>query len=480
MRYLHTRDGNTDLTGQVHEVAELIVENGEIKVGDGVTVHENLKEIGGKVKKYTTTITNFSTNYHDLLPATENAFWNVQNIATKQVGGGVPLIDLTGDSRTIKPAFDVDGSYGSKVPLADINVSPSVSLLNESNQAEYFGSVGNTNEAFNVLNTPFSVWLASAGKPTAITITDGGEGYAVNDIITLTSGVIIQVTAINGSSVSEWIWQEGVAQLGTDTQNTTNGEGLGFACTVTEVQPYASYGLEISAAGSDYSAGRKEVWEDGGTIPIGYADITIDGGEVATVDLVSFFGTFGDLGSTFYIGEEPNGQGSNYSCEVTLVQIDETPHCGSLEVSIWATLEQITPDVDSNIYYDGNVVSIPNINNLAENFGVVYVDGVGNADSVSISIPNIKTLEYRTLTIKGCYGLTSIEFPTVLNCADIYDMTSNALTEASLIAIAEALIAGEQTDKTWSIQGYQNAWTSELETYISVLRGRGWTVTDND
>lgn len=431
------------------------------------------EDFGGGIQKFTTTITDFATNLHELLPATDGKFWNVQNICTKQKGGGVPLIDLTDGSNEIKLAFDVDGTFGNRnvYEVSGINIG----LLNQSNITDYSVPGAFIN---NITPTPFSVWLASAGKPIAITITNGGEGYAVDDTIGLNNNGVIRVTAIDGSSVSDWEYVSGTVSIGDIVQDSTSGDGLGFTCTATEVQPYASYGLEISNAGANYSAGRKELWIDSSSSPMGYVDITVEDGEVATVDLVSFFGSTGDIGNTYSIGESPNGEGDNYSCEVTLTQIDSTPHCGTFEIDIWATLETITTDVSSNIYYTANWPS--SIENQASSFGTIYITGGGSTDLTTVSIPNITSLEYRTLMIESCYGLTSIEVPAVLDCADVYDMSSNALTEASLIAIAQALLAGGQTDKTWSINGYQNAWTAELDTYIQQLRDLGWTVTCND
>jgi membrane-bound inhibitor of C-type lysozyme len=526
-----------------------------------------LENING-IKKFTTVITDFATNLHELMPAIPNSFYNLQNICTKQIGGGVPLIDLTDGSRNILLAFNVDGSIENRFNMEGDQVNPIIELVHQSANIEYTGYIGIQNGR-TLVNTPFSVWLSDRGKPITITITNGGEDYAVNDTITLDAiDAVIRVTSIDGSSVSGWEYVSGVAAVGATVQSATSGNGTGFACNVTAVQPYASYGLRFNttidtiefesglnyaegdtifwvktensvvsaftmvvnsvdgdgrvltysitnqdrivlgdytfdgtsgsgipfpvtvtsvtpASGTNYTAGRKELWTEASS-PSGYVDITVNNGMVETVELVAFFGQASNIGATYYIGESPNGEGDNYSCEVILIEVDSTPQCGTFEIDIWATVETISPQVNSNIYYDGNydpsvgLLPPPIVDNPAENFGTIFITGDGNTILRTVKIPNIKTLEYRTLIIENNYALTNIEVPDVLDCADVYNMQSNKLTEACLINIAQALIAGGQEGKHWYINGYQNAWTPTLDTYIQILRDRGWGILDND
>ena len=82
-----------------------------------------------------------------------------------------------------------------------------------------------------------------------------------------------------------------------------------------------------------------------------------------------------------------------------------------------------------------------------------------------------------------CPGLTTVIVPEVFNAAQNkqYDFSNCALNKATLMAMADALIAGGQTGGTWNISGGDNFWDSELDVKIQTLRNdQSFTVYDND
>ena len=155
-----------------------------------------------------------------------------------------------------------------------------------------------------------SMGLTSTGQGT---ITNGGTGYVVNDILTMSGGVgtapQVKVTAVS-SGVVTTVTQQTVGALTTlpaSPYTWTGGTGTGFTTTSANWKIPASANLSITAAGSGYQAAQAVFSLVSGTVLSSGAptatltlngNVTVSGGGIQQIATSSTQLSLGAAGTT--------------------------------------------------------------------------------------------------------------------------------------------------------------------------------------
>jgi hypothetical protein len=241
--YIHNRHSNTNNAADVPELASIVIKDGVAKIGDGVNPISALGVVGD-VKRFDVTVTDFTTLFDDITPAIEDTqYWLFHKMVAVTKGGDTPWTSLT-DVSNIKVAYNVNGSYGSRIAAAALGNYGTfvIAAAEDEVHASYEPAAtdGTPTDLSTVLGKPLSLYFSNNGSVASTTKTNGGTGYVANEVITMTSGAVVTVLTVTGGVVTTYSVAAGTQiALGADTQDSTDGIGTGFAMTIDTVTRFS-------------------------------------------------------------------------------------------------------------------------------------------------------------------------------------------------------------------------------------------------
>lgn len=210
-------------------------------IGEDRTKINSLIDKDNGIVRFDLEITDFTTRIQNITPTPATGYIYIPNqIMLVTTGGSVAWSALT-NAHTIKLGTNINNTSASFVELEASAMIFNYNLAEDNIEIlvpECVAGVDVTDFTTH-LGKPLAILLVATGTPTATTKTNGGTGYVVNEVISMTSGATVTVLTVSAGVVATYSVSGTAIPLGADTQDSTDGIGTGFTMTIDTVNRYA-------------------------------------------------------------------------------------------------------------------------------------------------------------------------------------------------------------------------------------------------